>query len=78
MTIQFLTPWNGMSGIQTLAAPEEARLVAAGLARVYVEGMDNGLPAGWKPTATESAFYGSVAPVDGDGMPVGTIYFRTA
>ena len=76
--IQMLTFWNGLEGIQTLAAPEEARLVAAGLARVYVDGMDNCLPDGWKPTATESAYYGTPAPDDGDSLPVGTIYFQTA
>lgn len=44
MTIQFLAQWNGYEAgsVQTLSAPEEGRLVAAGLARVYVGGMDGG------------------------------------
>lgn len=42
MTIQFLAQWNGYEedSIQSLSAAEEARLVSAGLARFYSQGMD--------------------------------------
>ena len=42
MTIQFNYPWNGFSGIQTLATAEETRLVGLGVARYYTENMDGG------------------------------------
>lgn len=44
MTIQFLAQWNGNEAmsIKTLAAAEESRLVAAGIARVYADAMDGG------------------------------------
>lgn len=44
MTIQFLAQWNGNEAfsIKSLAASEETRLVAAGIARVYTDAMDGG------------------------------------
>jgi len=42
MTIQFNYPWNGYSGIQTLADAEETRLVGLGVARYYTPYMDGG------------------------------------
>lgn len=41
MTIQFINAWNGYdeNAIYTLSAPEETRLIAAGLARNYVAGL---------------------------------------
>lgn len=42
MTIQFNYPWNGYSGIQTLADAEESRLVGIGVARYYTPYMDGG------------------------------------
>ena len=36
MTIEMNYHWDGLDGVQTLSAPEEARLVALGVARVYV------------------------------------------
>lgn len=44
MTIQFLAQWNGNEAfsVKTLAASEEARLIAAGIARAYADATDGG------------------------------------